>query len=163
MPESFKTRLMRFFFHIHPAYHGSGGRVTYISADWSELKVEIPHNWRTLNYVGTIFGGSLYAAVDPMFMIMLIKRLGPDYIVWDKSATIHFKKPGICKLFASFKISDDEVQFIRERSKSTQSMDRIYQLDITDKEGTIYARVEKTIYIRRKNEIPDNRIEYSKG
>ncbi len=151
MPESFKTHLMRFFFHIHPAYHGTGGRVTYISADWSELRLEIPHNWRTLNYVGTIFGGSLYGAVDPMFMIMLMKRLGPDFIVWDKAATIHFKKPGNCKLFACFEINDDEVKFIQEELKSTLSMERVYQLDITDREGNIFAKVEKTIYIRKKN------------
>jgi acyl-coenzyme A thioesterase PaaI-like protein len=154
---------MRFFFHIHPAYHGTGGRVTYISADWSELRLEIPHNWRTRNYVGTIFGGSLYGAVDPMFMIMLIQRLGPDYIVWDKAATIQFKKPGNCKLYACFNITDDEVQFIQEELKNTQSMDRVYRLDITDREGNIFAKVEKTIYIRKKNKIPDTLIVNATG
>jgi acyl-coenzyme A thioesterase PaaI-like protein len=150
MPESFKTRLMRFFFRIHPAYHGTGGRVTYISADWSELKLEIPHNWRTRNYVGTIFGGSLYGAVDPMYMIMLIQRLGPEYIVWDKAATIQFKKPGKFKLYACFKITEEEVQFIQQELKSGQSMERVYQLDITDLEGKVYVKVAKTIHIRRK-------------
>ena len=150
MPGSFKTWLMRLFFHIHPAYHGTGGRVTYISADWSELKLEIPHNWRTRNYVGTIFGGSLYGAVDPMYMIMLIQRLGPDYIVWDKAATIHFKKPGKCKLYASFEITNEEVQIIKQELKSSRSMERIYHLDITDKEGKVYVMVDKTIYIRKK-------------
>lgn len=150
MPESFKTRLMRLFFRIHPAYHGTGGRVTYISADWSELRLEIPRNWRTRNYVGTIFGGSMYGAVDPMYMIMLIKRLGPEYIVWDKAATIQFKKPGKCKLFACFKISDEEVQFIQQELKSGRSMERVYPLDITDLEGQVYVKVTKTIYIRRK-------------
>jgi len=141
---------MRLFFHIHPAYHGTGGRVTYISADWSELKLEIPLNWRTRNYVGTIFGGSMYAAVDPMYMIMLIQRLGPDYVVWDKAATIQFKKPGKCKLYACFEITDGEVQFIKQELKSTQSMDRFYQLDITDLKGDVYAKLDKTIYIRKK-------------
>jgi len=141
---------MRLFFHIHPAYHGTGGKVTYISADWSELILEIPLNWRTRNYVGTIFGGSLYGAVDPMYMIMLIQRLGPEYVVWDKAATIQFRKPGKCKLYASFKVSDEEVVFIRDELKSAQSVDRVYQLDITDFEGNIFAIVEKTIYIRKK-------------
>jgi len=150
MTESFKTRLMRLFFRVHPAYHGTGGRVTYISADWSEVKLEIPHNWRTRNYVGTIFGGSLYGAVDPMYMIMLIQRLGPEYIVWDKAATIQFKKPGKCKLFAHFEIGDEEVRSIHQELESGRSLERVYQIDITDLEGTVYAKVEKTIYIRRK-------------
>jgi len=143
---------MRLFFRIHPAYRGTGGRVTYISADWSELKLEIPHNWRTRNYVGTIFGGSLYAAVDPMYMIMLIQRLGPDYVVWDKAATIQFKKPGKCKLYACFEITDEEVQFIQQELKKAKSMDRVYQLDITDLNGEVYAKVDKTIYIRKKDQ-----------
>ena len=155
MSESIKTRLMRFFFHIHPAYHGTGGRVTYIAADWSELKLEIPLNWRTRNYVGTIFGGSMYAAVDPMFMIMLIQRLGPDYVVWDKAATIQFKKPGKFKLYACFAITDEEVQFIKHELESTRSLDRVYQLDITDQKGDVVAKVDKTIYIRR-NKKQDN-------
>lgn len=150
MPESIRTRLMRLFFQIHPAYHGTGGRVTYISADWSELKLEIPLNWRTRNYVGTTFGGSLYGSVDPMYMLMLIQRLGPDYVVWDKIATIHFKKPGKCKLYACFKVTDEEVALIRRELESTQFMDRVYLLDITDLEGNIHAKVEKTIYIRKK-------------
>lgn len=151
MPESLKTRLMRVFFQIHPAYRGTGGRVTYISADWSELRLEIPLNWRTRNYVGTIFGGSLYGAVDPMFMIMLIQRLGSEYIVWDKAATIQFKKPGRCKLTARFQVSDEEVQKIMDGLKIQPSLDRIYRINITDREDQIYAVVEKTIYIRKRN------------
>jgi hypothetical protein len=150
MPESFKTRLMRLFFFIHPAYHGTGGRVTYIAADWSVLKLEIPHNWRTRNYVGTIFGGSLYGAVDPMYMIMLIQRLGKDFVVWDKAATIQFKKPGKCKLYACFEITNEEVQFIQQKLKSDRSLERIYHLDISDLEGEVYVQVDKTIYIRKK-------------
>ena len=150
MPESIKTRLMRIFFRIHPAYHGTGGRVTYISADFSEVKLEIPLNWRTRNYVGTIFGGSMYAAVDPMYMIMLIQRLGPDYVVWDKAATIQFKKPGDRKLYASFEIGDEEVEWIKEELERTRSLDRVYQVDLKDGRGEVYAKVEKTIYVRRK-------------
>jgi acyl-coenzyme A thioesterase PaaI-like protein len=150
MPESIKTRLMRIFFRIHPAYHGTGGRVTYISADFSEVKLEIPLNWRTRNYVGTIFGGSMYAAVDPMYMIMLIQRLGPDYVVWDKAATIQFKKPGDRKLYASFEIGDEEVEWIKKELERTRSLDRVYQVDLKDGRGEVYAKVEKTIYVRRK-------------
>lgn len=152
MTESFKTRLMRLFFHIHPAYRGTGGRVKYIAADWSEVRLEIPLNWRTRNYVGTIFGGSMYAAVDPMFMIMLIQRLGPAYVVWDKAATIQFKKPGKCKLYACFEIPDEEVQLIKQELKSHQSIDRVYQIDITDQQGKVYAKVDKTIYMRKKKQ-----------
>ncbi len=91
MAESLKTRLARWRFNFFPAYRGTGGRITYIAHDWREVRIKLPLSWRTRNYVGTTFGGSLYGAVDPIYMIMLIKVLGPDYVVWDKSATIQFK------------------------------------------------------------------------
>jgi acyl-coenzyme A thioesterase PaaI-like protein len=94
MPESWQTRFARWAFNWFPAYRGTGARVTYIAADWREVRIRLPLNWRTRNYVGSIFGGSLYGAVDPICMMMPIKLLGPGYIVWDKAATIRFLRPG---------------------------------------------------------------------
>ena len=142
---------MRWGFNLFPAYRGTGGRVTYIAEDWSEVRVKLPLNWRTRNYVGTIFGGSLYGAVDPFYMIQLIKLLGPDYIVWDKAASIRFCKPGRGTLFASFVIEREELQAIRNALESAPSVDRVYQVDLKDSEGVIYASVEKVVYVRKKD------------
>jgi len=91
--ESWKTRLSRWRFNWFPAYRSTGARIEYIAADWQEIRIRLPLNWRTRNYVGTIFGGSMYAALDPIYMIMLIKLLGARYEVWDKAATIRFAGP----------------------------------------------------------------------
>jgi hypothetical protein len=56
---------MRWGFNLFPAFRGTGARVTYIAEDFREMRVKLPLNWRTRNYVGTIFSGSLYGAVDP--------------------------------------------------------------------------------------------------
>lgn len=140
---------MRWGFNLFPAYRGTGARVTYMSGDWREVHVKLPLNWRTRNYVGTIFGGSLYGAVDPHYMIMLIKILGPDYIVWDKAATIRFKKPGRGTLFARFAISGEEIAEIRRLLETVPSIDRFYRVELTDAEGVVHAEIDKTIYIRR--------------
>ncbi|HWQ03642.1 MAG TPA: DUF4442 domain-containing protein [Candidatus Nitrosotenuis sp.] len=150
MPESWRTRIFRWGWNFFPCYRGTGGRVTYIAHDWSEIRVKLPLNWRTRNYVGTIFGGSLYGAVDPHFMLMLIQRLGPDFIVWDKAATIRFKKPGRGTLFARFEISDAEVQAIRALLRDLPSVDRIYTVELADAAGVVHATVEKTVYIRMR-------------
>jgi hypothetical protein len=76
MPESLKTRFLRWRFNFFPAYRGTGARLTYIADDFHEIRTKLPLNWRTRNYVGTTFGGSLYGAVDPLYMVMLIKILG---------------------------------------------------------------------------------------
>ena len=93
MTESLRTRLERLGFDLFPAYRFGGGRVTYIREDWREVHVEVPLNWRTRNYVGTTFGGSMYAAVDPIYMLVLIRNLGRAYTVWDRAASISFERP----------------------------------------------------------------------
>ena len=150
MPESWRTRVTRWGFNFFPAYHGTGARITYISGDFREVRVRLPLNWRTRNYVGTIFGGSFYGAVDPHYMIMLIKILGPGYVVWDKAATIRFKKPGRGTLYARFLISEEEIAEIRRLLETEPSIDRVYQVELKDADGVVHAVVDKTIYIRRK-------------
>ena len=150
MSESFQTRLRRWGFNFFPAYRGSGARITYIAADWREVRIKLPLTLRTRNYVGTIYGGSMYSAVDPIYMIMLIKLLGPDYVVWDKSASIRFRKPGKSTLFARFVIDQAETDELRAVLQQHPTLDRIYQVDLVDAEGAVYASIEKTLYIKRR-------------
>ncbi len=140
---------MRWGFNLFPAFRGTGACVTYIEGDFHEARVRLPLNWRTRNYVGTIFGGSLYGAVDPMYMILLIKILGPRYTVWDKAATIRFVKPGRETLYATFRIEEAEIEAIREALETAPSVDRVYRVELTDAAGVVHAAVEKTIYIRK--------------
>jgi acyl-coenzyme A thioesterase PaaI-like protein len=150
VPESFSSRRLRWLFNIHPAYRGTGGRVTYISGDWREVRVRLPLSWRTRNYVGTIFGGSLYGAVDPIYMVMLIRILGPAYVVWDKAATIRFRRPARSTLHARFLLTEGEIRTIRTALEAAPSIDRVYEIDLADAAGVVHARVEKTVYIGRK-------------
>lgn len=150
MAESTKTRFMRWGFNFFPAYRRTGARFTYIADDLCEVRIRLPLNWKTRNFVGTIFGGSMYSAVDPIYMVMLIKLLGPGYIVWDKSATIHFRKPGRTTLYARFTLDQRELEAIREQLTHEPNIERVYQVDLVDRAGTVHATVEKIIHIRRK-------------
>jgi acyl-coenzyme A thioesterase PaaI-like protein len=159
MPESFNTKLQRWGFNFFPAYRGTGARITYIAGDWREIRIKLPLNWRTRNYVGTIYGGSMYAAVDPIYMVMLIKILGPDYVVWDKSAAIRFKRPGRSTLYARFVLDEQEVEAIRSELKEQASVNRVYSVDLTDDKGAVHATVEKTIYIRFRQAGQSNQVD----
>jgi len=150
MPESFESRVMRWKFNLFPAYRGTGARVTYIAGDFREVRVKLPLSLRTRNAVGTIFGGSMYGAVDPVYMIMLMRVLGRGFVVWDKAATIHFRKPGRTTLFATFRLDDAELEAIRNATASGEPADRTYNVELVDAEGTVCASVEKTIYVRKK-------------
>jgi acyl-coenzyme A thioesterase PaaI-like protein len=144
------NKLRCWSFYFFACYRGTGARLRYIAPDWSEIRLDLPLSWRTRNYLGTIFGGSIYAAVDPIYMLMLIRRLGPDFIVWDKAATIQFKKPGRETLRARFAIDDEELATIRAALESERSVDRTYVVELVDGSGTICATVEKLIYVRKR-------------
>lgn len=149
-PESWATRLARWGFNHFPAFRGTGGWIRHIAHDWSVVVVEIPLSWRTRNYVATIFGGSMFGACDPIYMLMLIKRLGPEYVVWDRRGTIHFLRPGRQKLTARFTVTDLELATLRELAAPGEPLDRTYEIELVDPAGVVCARIEKTIYVRKK-------------
>jgi acyl-coenzyme A thioesterase PaaI-like protein len=143
-------RAFRHALNFFPAFRGTGAWVTYIADDWSEMRVKVPLSWRTRNYVGTIFGGSLYASVDPHFMFMLIHRLGPGYLVWDKAATIRFRRPGRGPLVAVCRMPDAEVAEVKRLLETAEKVDRTYDVDLVAKDGTVCATVEKVVNVRKK-------------
>ena len=153
MLRALRSRLRALGFSLFPAYFGTGARVTSIADGWREVRIKLPLTWRTRNYVGTLYGGSIYGSVDPIYMMMLIKSLGPDYVVWDKAAAIQFKKPGRGALYAHFKLDAAELDAIRAQLEHDRSIERLYEVHLTDAHGVVHATVEKTTYIRRKDAV----------
>ncbi|MBS1271343.1 MAG: hypothetical protein MAGBODY4_00472 [Candidatus Marinimicrobia bacterium] len=152
MPEPFFTKIRRWGFNLFPAYRRTGARLTYLDSDWRRVDIKLPLNWRTKNYVGTMFGGCMFAAVDPIYMILLIKRLGNDYVVWDKSASIQFHRPGKTDLFASCELPDEEVAALRQRLETEVSIERTYRTELKNQDDEVCATVEKVIHIRKSKE-----------
>lgn len=144
-------RIYWHIFNVWPALIGTGGRVTHASEDWTELDVKLPLTWRTRNYVGTIFGGSIYASSDPYAMLMLMRQLGDDYIVWDKGARVAFKRPGTETLYARFRIPAETVAEIKRQVDQQNKLDWTYSLDLKDAAGRVYATIDKQLYIARKD------------
>ncbi len=122
----------------------------YIADDWHEVRIRLPLNWRTRNYVGTIYGGSIYGAIDPIYMLMLMRILGSGYVVWDKAANVRFRKPGKGTLFADFLLTPDEISEIKDLAENARSIDRIYNVELKDAAGAVHATIEKTLYIAKK-------------
>jgi acyl-coenzyme A thioesterase PaaI-like protein len=147
--DSLRVSLWKLAFRLFPAYRGTGGRVTHIEPDWSRVEVAVPLSWRTRNYVGTTFGGSMYGAVDPIYMLMLIRRLGDDYTVWDRAAEIRFERPGRGTLYATFELPDREIEAVRASLAPGESTERVYDVALTDEDGVVHAEVGKTVYVRR--------------
>jgi Domain of unknown function (DUF4442) len=140
---------MRMLLNIWPPFLGAGIRVR-LASDWKEIDVEMKLRWWNRNYVGTHYGGSLYSMTDPFFMVMLIENLGKDYIVWDKAASIRFRKPGRGTVSASFRLSDEQIGEIRQALNSQEKIERVFKAEVKDQSGVV-AEVEKLVHVRRRN------------
>ena len=144
-----KKRLLLCTINVWPPFLGAGIRVTCFSA--SAVDVEMKLRFWNRNYVGTHFGGSLYSMTDPFFMLMLLENLGPEYLVWDKAATIRFKKPGRGKVRAEFRLTAERVEEIR-RAAANGKAEPSFVVQVKDESGDIVAEVEKVVWVRRKTD-----------
>jgi acyl-coenzyme A thioesterase PaaI-like protein len=129
-------------------YVGAGVRITHIADDASEIRVEMALTDQNTNLVGTHFGGSLYSMVDPHLMILVIQRLGSDYVVWDKEATINFRKPGLGTVTAHIRVTDEETDAIRSDASSGEKIYPQWTIEILDEDDDVVATVLKTLYVR---------------
>ncbi len=148
---AWRARMVRLGFNLHPAFRGTGGRVVHVARDLRHIRVRLPLNWKTRNIVGSLYGGSLFAITDGAHPMMLMAALGNGYIVWDKAASIRYRKPGYTTLYADFVLDDAEVAEIRRLLDENHELDRTYTVELKDKHGTVHTVVERTVYIADKN------------
>lgn len=146
-----ESTFLKFGFNLSPMYRRSTARIEYISDDLKTFRIKIPMSYKNRNYVGSIFGGSLFAAVDPIPMIQLMYILKEEYIVWDKAAQIKFKKPARENVYATFEFTNEEIDLIIRKVKENNEFEHPKVTQITNKKGdVIYCEVTKTIYIANK-------------
>ncbi|UTW63120.1 YiiD C-terminal domain-containing protein [bacterium SCSIO 12741] len=153
--ESRKSRWKRFQFNLFPAYRRTGAKVEFISGDWMEVHISLRLKWSTRNYVGTVFGGSIYAALDPIYMLQLIHILGKDYVVWDKRAEIHFIRPIKKKVTARFLLNSDQIEQIKKDVAEQKEVDFDLQVRFQNSAGKTHALVNKTLYVSERSYYQD--------
>lgn len=144
-------RHMRWLLNLYPPYLGAGIRVKRLQPDWKAIDVEMKLRFWNSNYVGTHFGGSLYSMTDPFYMLMLIENLGPAYIVWDKAASVRFRRPGKGKVSVSFRLSEEQIEGIRQTLNTQEKVEPTFVVEVKDDSGAVVAEVEKVLYIRKKD------------
>ena len=147
-----KPTTLRHIFNAWPPFLLSGIHVTEMARDWSFARVELRMRPWNRNYVGTHFGGSLFAMTDPFWMLLMLHALPRDYIVWDKAGEIEFVKPGRSTVHAEFRIDDAVIEEIKAAAAGGDKVLRWFDTDVIDAEGEVVAKVRKQLYIRRKRD-----------
>ncbi|MFY7993487.1 MAG: DUF4442 domain-containing protein [Bacteriovoracaceae bacterium] len=145
-----RQKFLEKIINYYGPFVGAGIKLQEMSKDFRYAKVKMPLTVYNKNYMGTQFGGSLYSMTDPWYMLMMIKNLGKDYIVWDKAASIRFKKPGTGTVYAEFKLTQEDIDEVKAFVAENTKMDKTFKVEIKDDSGKLIAEVDKVIYIRKK-------------
>ena len=148
------SRALRRWINLWPPFLGAGVRVKHIAPDMKAVDVEMKLRWWNANYVGTQFGGSLFAMTDAFYMLMLMANLGRDYIVWDKAASIRYRKPGKGTVRAEFRLTDAQLDDIRDKLKTLPKYEPTFTVEVKDESGEVVAAVEKLLHVRKKESAP---------
>jgi hypothetical protein len=143
---------LRRWINLWPPFLGAGIRVTRIAPDMKAADVEMKLRWWNANYVGTHFGGSLFAMTDAFYMLMLMANLGRDYIIWDKAASIRYRRPGRGTVHAEFRLSNAQLDDIREKLRTLPKYEPVFLVEVKDDSGEVVAIVEKLLHVRKKND-----------
>ena len=139
-----------YFNYLFHCYRRTGVKILHISDDFKQSEICLPLNWRTKGFFGTLFGGSIYSVVDPVLMVMLNMILGKEYVVWDKAATVQFLKPGRSTLYANFRVTDEEIERIKNDVLKNGKAEIGYQVSLKDSDGVEHAVIGKTLHIRSR-------------
>jgi hypothetical protein len=145
---------LRRWINLWPPFLGAGICVQHIAPDMKSIDVEMKLRWWNANYVGTHFGGSLFAMTDAFYMLMVMAKLGHEYIVWDKAASIRYRRPGKGTVRAEFRLTDAQLDVIREKLNTLPKYEPVFKLEVKDEQGTVIAEVEKLLHVRKKESAP---------
>lgn len=152
LPPFFKTTYFKMLVNFYLPYMGAGIKITNITEDFRRFDVRMKLRLYNRNFVYSHFGGSLYAMADPFYMFILMENLGTKYIVWDKAAKIDFVKPGTGTVLATFEVSNEEINAIKEEVDAKGKMNKVFHAEIKSETGEVIAQVEKVLYIRKLKE-----------
>lgn len=141
--------------NLWPPFAFAGIRITELSDDFRRVHVELASTPLTKNYVGTQYGGSISSMSDPFWMLLTMRSLGDDYIVWDQAAEVRFVRPGRSRLHHTVEITDAFLDELREAAKDGNKVLRWVESDITDDDGEVVAQVRRQLYVRLKQKAAD--------
>jgi len=145
------STIFKYGFNWSPMYRRTTAKLIEVSDDLHKVVITLKLNWKNRNYAGSIFGGSMLAATDPIYMIQLIQILGNNYVVWDKSVEAQYKKPAKSRVFGEFIFTPEEIKYIKHDVEINNEIDIIKTMQLVDAEQNKIAIFNKTLYIAKKD------------
>ncbi len=147
---------LKHLMNVWPPFVGMRIHVEQVAADWKHVRVRMKLGLLNRNFVGTHFGGALFAMVDPFCMIPMMQLLGRDYLVWDKAGRIEFVAPGRGTVYADIRLTDEQIAEAKAKTVHGEKYEPTMHIEIVNGKGELIARVEKKLFIRKRREAQEH-------
>lgn len=116
------------------------------------VDVKISKSFLNINTNRTVFGGTIFSALDPLYPILMdqiFKSKGINKTVaWLKSAKIEYRKPGTTNLSFAIRLQEDEIDEALATIRTTGRVIKVFKTEVYDTAKTLIAVSYNEIYIR---------------
>ncbi len=116
------------------------------------IDVKICKSFLNINSNRTVFGGTIFAALDPVHPLLLdqiFKSRGlRNTVAWLKSAQIDYLKPGQTSLYFSVHFSTEQIDEAYSSIRRDGKVVRTFLTEVYDKNGVLCAVSHNEVYIR---------------
>ncbi|MCU0956876.1 MAG: DUF4442 domain-containing protein [Hydrogenophaga sp.] len=136
--------------NLWPPFFGAGIRLQVVRSNLLGLEVRLKGRPWTRNPMGTQFGGSIFAMTDPFYVGIFRLHLPREIQIWDKAATIRFRRASRGELRAVFRVTPEQLEEIQARLALENTVDWTATVNVLDLNGQLVAEVEKTLAFRRR-------------
>ncbi|MEJ6979936.1 DUF4442 domain-containing protein [Pedobacter sp. P351] len=144
-------RALKWAMRFYPPFLIQGIWTQKFENEFRGVRVKICKNIFNTNYNRSIFGGTIFSAADPFYLILfyqILKKKGYNTKLWLKHATIDYVKPGNCNLYFSIHLTDENINEALHALDTSGKFIKVFPVKITNKAGAIYAVVHNEIYIK---------------
>ena len=143
---------IRFALNLFPPLFFNRISIKSISEDFMQIKVRISFSWMNKNFQRTIFGGTIFSAVDPYFPTMywhIFSRKNIPIEVWVKSAKINYKSPADSDLSLVFKLKEKDIQSALNGLQKDGKFEVWHNVEAINSNNIICAEAKILVYIRK--------------
>jgi len=151
IPRALTPRQVRWLLNVFPPWLVQGVRVVELEDDFRRCLVRVRKSRLTGNLQGMTFGGTIFAAADPMHAILywqILAHRGVRAQAWLRSATIRYLKPVRTALTLEFTISEEEIAGAIQALAREGRHSCAHVIEVRDTTGDVCARAETEVYLR---------------
>jgi acyl-coenzyme A thioesterase PaaI-like protein len=150
-PWVLSERWGRWLLNLYPPFVFNRIHIVSIGKGFRSCTVRISRSPLTRNLNGSIFGGSIFAAADPFYAVMLWQIFGRKGIrvqTWLRSASIRYLKPASSRLTLEFALSDEQVETAAAELTRNGRFVCTYDIEARNVAGELCAAIKTEAYIR---------------